>query len=153
MTKCDKCGKEFRGYDDLQLTGIDDEYYCPACLPLKFNGVMKNGHFILSGEYYRVSHTFSSMYDGPHEYKTKLEECSGVVAAVHYSRNPLLFNWGFGLSGHIDSDHWELYSRFDYPHEYYIYTPSAEELEKLKKIEITVSKLKQLQDESRKNHD
>lgn len=143
FTACDICGKKFYGYDNLYITVVDGRDYCPKCTEKTFvTKRNRSGRFYMGGSYYRIAHTLSSMYDGPKEYCTTLEAVAGshnILFTKHCPADPMLFNWGFGLSGHIDSEHWEVYTdRFsdgDVCFYAFVFEPSPEELAKLRRYE------------------
>lgn len=144
--KCDICGAHIDFYNE---TGMDDMIICGDCKHTRYPGKWKDGRWIVDGSLYRISATFSSMYEGGSSYATTLEKATGGAkcVAVHKKADPMLFNWGFGLSGHIDSDHWEIYTNVKWPHHAHIYNPSETELEKLKAVEITEEELKKMRDD------
>lgn len=142
-TKCDGCGKCFYGYEDMNTFVIDDQDYCFDCaIKKELAHKNKNGRTYVNGNIYRIAHTFSSLYDGPGCYFTSLDwliKSHEIVCTKHYEADPMLFNWGYGLTGHIDQDHWRVFTKEDYGSkcEYaFIYEPSEVELSKLKKYEV-----------------
>lgn len=145
MTICNNCGKEYRGYEDLNTVVIDGLNYCLECAAQRYPGLCryeKGEGFCAGPALYRVSHTFSSLFDGPHEYMTSLDaiiEHYGPIRKIfHCPRDPMLFNWGFGLTGHIDSEHYEIYVGKYWG--FHVYEPPKADIEKMKAIGIMEGK-------------
>lgn len=140
--KCGSCGKKYLGYEDMECIVMDGVKYCPECARKLYHMEEgKNGATFPSYSYYRVAHTCSSMFDGPIEYVTSLEKLSEVyeiplqeLHAKHFKRDPIPFNWGYGLTGHIDGEHWKVYKKGDKCEVAFIFEPSEDELSKLKGI-------------------
>lgn len=142
---CSICGCEIEPYYE---TGMDGKLICGDCLHKHYPGRWKNGYWVVDGSIYRISYTFSGLYEGGPSYATTLEKATGGAkcVAVHKKADPMFFNPGFGLSGHIDSDHWEIYTNVNWPHHAHIYDPNETELKKLKAVEITVEELRSMRD-------
>lgn len=140
-TECDGCGKRYYGYDQYSITVVDGSDYCPDCCVVRFGFFFdRRGYLVAPRSLYRIAHTFSSLYDGNHHYATTLESVAREadvpmrdLRARHCGKNPMFLNPGYGLSGHIDSEHWEIYAKgWSKSCEFaFVFEPSAEELEKL----------------------
>lgn len=144
-TKCDVCGKRFYGYDDLCMNNVDKKDYCPEC---SLNSGMfhtgKDGRIYANNDVWRIAHTFSSMYDGIHCYASSIDQIEKeykILCVKHRKAQPMFLNWGFGLTGHLDDEHYRI-DVLDHENRYvskffaYIYEPTPEEMEKLKKYGI-----------------
>lgn len=130
---CDECheGEIFRMVDGREL--------CKGCLERMGYGHERKGTFYMNPGLYRIAYTFSSMYDDTPELYTTLEKVAykagvlpGALSADRFGRDPMLFNYGFGLSGHIDDAHWKIYAKdrmFAY-----VYEPPETEAAKLMKL-------------------
>lgn len=144
-TKCDGCGKSFYGYEDLNTAVIDGKDYCFDCAMEKGFAHRGRNRVYIDGDIYRIAHTLSSLYDGPGEYFTSLDWLKSqnikVIYTRHYKADPQFMNMGYGLSGHIDEEHWSVHVKTDFREdcEYaFIFKPSDAELEKLRKYEKVV---------------
>lgn len=140
---CKDCKKEIGMAEWYCSVTIDGEIYCRECIekhPEYCYCKHKDGktRWYFNHGLYRVSHTFSSLYDGPHEYLTSLKKIEELYApirkVVHYPEDPMMFNWGFGLTGHIDSEHYRI-SAGEYWW-FFVFEPSKEDLELMKVIGI-----------------
>lgn len=140
--ECDKCGKRLYGWDMLAMTVVDLRHYCKQCCVETFGFIKgKNDIAYAPKSLYRIAHTFSSMYDDAPHFATTLENVAkearvlmSSMAAKHFEKDPMMFNWGYGLTGHIDSEHWEIYVKGWSMEFAFVYEPSPEELEKIQKL-------------------
>lgn len=142
-SECDLCGKRYYSYDMLCMKVVDGKDYCPECAirHLGFHRGKRTDNVYAPRSMYRIAHTFHSMYEDKPHFVTTLERianevpwATGEISAKHYEKDPMLFNWGYGLTGHIDDDHWEIYIGDDPCEVAFVYEPAPEELEKIKKL-------------------
>ena len=142
---CDLCKCKIEPYYEKC---VDGKYICAKCLMEHYPGRWVRERWVVDGGIYRISHTFSGLWEGGPHYATTLEKATNgeKCYAIHKKADPMLFNPGFGLSGHIDSDHWEIYTNVNWPHHAHIYDPNETELKKLKAVEITVEELRNMRD-------
>lgn len=140
--ECDFCGRRFYGYDMMDMVVVDSKHYCHECrIGLLGFTKGKNGRIYAPKSMYRIAHTFSSLYDDAPHFATKLEivaKEAGVsmdsMTVKHFAKDPMFLNWGYGLTGHIDSEHWEIYAEGWHPEFAFIFEPTPEELEKIQKL-------------------
>ena len=144
-TSCDVCGKKFYGYDDLCVNHVDDADYCPECsLKFGFFHKGKNDRIYANKNVWRIAHTFSSMYEGSHCYVTSIDQIEKkyeILCVKHRKADPMFMNWGFGLTGHIDEEHYRVDVRsrdFGFVEKCYafVFEPDLDELDRLKKYGI-----------------
>lgn len=114
-SQCDGCGSKFYGYDDLDTWPIDDNIWCHDCAQRRGFVCISddNKHWFARKDIYRIAPSFSSLYDGPGEYFISLDwvikKKGPISKVVHCPRGPMFLNWGYGLSGYINSEHYEVH--------------------------------------------
>ena len=128
---CDEC------HEGGIFLMVDGRELCKGCLARMGYGHERNEIFYMNPGLYRIAYTFSSLYDDTPELYSTLEKVAykagvlpGALSADRFGRDPMLFNWGFGLSGHIDEAHWEIYDAEDRMFAY-VYEPPETEKAKL----------------------
>lgn len=115
--KCHKCGKKWRGYEDIDIPSVDGHQYCWECLDFSRKG--PDGRLIVDRKgIYQDMRNLSTMWDGGPLFYTSLDsmlKCRGIDKSEIYVKHKdvgIEETSQNRLSGSMRGDRYEIFAKY-----------------------------------------